>query len=457
MSVYSRPGPAPQPEDEGVIDGNIVAVTPQPRPGDVDPLVAAFAGTAAQPRVAAVRRSLDQALDGWWRNGALPAPALLRDSLLLLEAGNELDEAQRSLLLRGALVYRRGMLTALRYQTDPERTAVILAEAVLEGNPPLRPDELAQLARSDEQGTAWQPALVLALQQDAAHPDPVRRERVAAALAALAGPAPAVDGADPAVQSEPEVVVEEVAPGRGQVWLRVALILLMVGVIGGVFLWQQNAARDMVQVPAGAYVLRTADGTQRTVDLPAFAIDNFETTNAVYRRCVEQNACAWPTTVASATRPHYFLDPSFATYPVINVDWANAARFCTFVGKRLPTVDEWEVAASYAPATHRAYVYPWGDQFVMQAANNRGLGIGDTTAVGAYSPTGDSPLGLSDMAGNVAEWTQSAATDGEAYIVKGGAYRDDAAALRASASVLQPAGEAAPWLGFRCAASAPPP
>ena len=33
---------------------------------------------------------------------------------------DRLDETQRSLLLRGALAYRRGMLTALRYQTDPD-------------------------------------------------------------------------------------------------------------------------------------------------------------------------------------------------------------------------------------------------------------------------------------------------------------------------------------------------
>jgi hypothetical protein len=87
-----------------------------------DPMVAAFTGPQAAPRIDAVRRNLDLALDGWWRSGALPAPALLRDGLLLLEAGNPLDEAQRSLLLRAALAHRRGVLTALRYQTDPERT-----------------------------------------------------------------------------------------------------------------------------------------------------------------------------------------------------------------------------------------------------------------------------------------------------------------------------------------------
>lgn len=462
MSEFSRPVPTP-PAKDAVVDGEVVAPAPAPRTGD--PMVAAFSGPQAQPRVDAVRRGLDRALDDWWRNGALPAPGLLRDGLLLLEAGHRLDEAQRSLLLRGALAYRRGMLTALRYQTDPERTAVILAEAVLEGEQPLRPDELAQLARGDDLSADWRPALTLSLQQDAAHPDPVRQTRVAAALAVLAEPAQngalAPTSAQTAALASAATLAaeidEEAAPQPARPWLRFALILLMLGVIAGVFFWQQRAARDMVLVPAGVYALRAVDDTPQTVELAAFAIDNFEATNAAYRRCVEQNVCAWPSSTASATRPHYFLNPAFANYPVVNVDWANAARFCAFVGKRLPTADEWEVAASYAPATDRAYRYPWGDQFLVQAANSGALGLGDTTATGAYHPTGDSPFGPSDMAGNVAEWTATAeAGEGAsagAIVVKGGSYRDDAALLQPSASITVTAEHAATWLGFRCAAS----
>jgi formylglycine-generating enzyme required for sulfatase activity len=458
MSEFSRPSPTP-PAKDAVVDGEYAAAPPS-RSGD--PMVAAFTGPQAAPRIDAVRRNLDLALDGWWRSGALPAPALLRDGLLLLEAGNPLDEAQRSLLLRAALTHRRGVLTALRYQTDPERTAVILAEAVAEGESPLRADELALLAQRDAQSADWQPPLLLALQQDAAHPDPARQSRIAAALAALDGAAGRA-GQQPLATIAPgaEEVSEESAPVSPRPWLRFAPVLLLLGVIAGIFWWQQQSARDMVQIPAGVYVLaRGVDDPPQTVELAAFAIDAFEVTNAAYRRCVEQNACAWPTATASATRDFYFLNPAFADYPVVFVDWANAARFCAFVGKRLPTAAEWEVGASYAPATARAYRYPWGDTFLVQAANSGALGLGDTTLVGAYRPTGDSPFGLSDMAGNVAEWTASPAEDGagaNAILVKGGSFRDDAGALQANARAVQPADVAAAWLGFRCASGATQP
>jgi hypothetical protein len=314
MSAFSRPIPTP-PANDAVVDGEYAAA-PTSRSGD--PMVAAFTGPQAQPRFDAARRSLDLALDGWWRSGALPAPALLRDGLLLLEAGNPLDEAQRSLLLRAALTYRRGVLTALRYQTDPERTAVILAEAVAEGESPLRADELAQLVQRDAQSADWQPPLVLALQQDAAHPDPARQSRIAAALAALAATAGYAAGQQSLTAISPgaEEVSEGTAPAPPRPWLRFAPVLLLLGVIAGIYWWQQQNARDMVQIPAGVYVLaRGGADPPQTVELGAFAIDAFEVTNAAYRRCVEQNACAWPAATASATPRLLFPQPRLCRLP----------------------------------------------------------------------------------------------------------------------------------------------
>lgn len=455
MSAFSRPS---QPAHT---TGN----PQQSAPPVADPLLAAYTGPAAQPRIDAVRRSLDRSLDEWWRRGALPAPPLLRDGLLLLEAGNSLDEAQRSLLLRAALAHRRGLLTALRHQTDPERTAVILAEAVMAGAPPLPPAELAQLAHRDGQGDEWQPPLILALQQDAAHPDPAVRARVTAALAALTQPATGQVDSGARPEEADDFAVVTATPGAeessaGRPWLRFALLLTLLAAAAGVLFWQQRAPADMVRVPAGVYPLHRGAGAAETVELAAFAIDAFEVTNRAYRECVEQQRCAWPAATASATRQHYFLDPAFADYPVVQVDWASAADFCAFVGKRLPSAAEWEVAATYAPATSRAYRYPWGDQFLVQAANSAALGLGDTTAAGAYRPTGDSPLGLADMAGNVAEWTATAAStggeNGGEYTVKGGSFLDPAPLLLPAAVVTAPASRAADWLGFRCAASSAP-
>ena len=52
--------------------------------------------------------------------------------------------------------------------------------------------------------------------------------------------------------------------------------------------------------------------------------------------------------------------------------------------------------------------FPWGDEFDKNKCNTSESGIGNTTPVGRYSPRGDSPYGLADMAGNVWERTSSA-------------------------------------------------
>ena len=48
----------------------------------------------------------------------------------MLNAGHELDDSYRALLLRAALYRRHGILTALMHQVDAERTAVIVHDAV---------------------------------------------------------------------------------------------------------------------------------------------------------------------------------------------------------------------------------------------------------------------------------------------------------------------------------------
>jgi iron(II)-dependent oxidoreductase len=412
----------------------------------------------ADARTVAVRRALNHALDEWWRRGVLPSNDLLRDGLLVLQAGHDLDESQRTLLLRTALARRRGVLTALRHQTDPERTAVVLEEAILSPTQPLSAEELRKLQQGDEHSVEWAPVLTGLLRRTM-DTDPMRRNLAAPALAALTNTPPSASVVLPQAATAPAPWIEGEASGRREVaWLRAALVVALLTIAALLLLWWQRSQSpaDMVDVPAGQYLVSTwPEGEPTLVELTAFRIDRFEATVAHYRVCYERGACPWPASPASATRPNYLLDQAFADFPMINIDYDSADRFCRFMGKRLPTAAEWETAAAFAPASGRMFRFPWGDEFAVQFANSAATGVGDTMQVGSFRPAGDSSLGVSDMAGNVAEWTATVVQEEQPKVlVKGGSFIDDADALRASTAIAVPPRTAAPWLGVRCAVDA---
>ncbi len=439
--------------------GDDTVIFQRPRT-DAPPSVAsspAAAAPKADARTVAVQRALNHALDEWWRRGVLPSNELLRDGLYVLQAGHDLDESQRTLLLRTALVRRRGVLTALRHQTDPERTAVVLEEAILSPTQPLSIDELTRLQQGDEQSATWTPFLAELLRHTA-ETDRLRRDLALPALAALTNtPVAAVDAVPSPAAPLPWIEGEASTPGSVK-WLRGALLVLLLTIAAVLLLWWQRAQApaNMIDVPAGRYwVTSWPEGEPTPVDLAAFRIDRFEATVAQYRVCYERGQCLWPASPASATRPNYLLDPAFADFPMIRIDFDDADRFCRFMGKRLPTAAEWEVAAAFAPASGRMFRFPWGDEFAVQFANSAATGVGDTMQIGSFRPAGDSSLGVSDMAGNVAEWTATVVQEDEPLaLVRGGSFADDADALRTTAAMTMPLRTVAPWLGVRCAVDA---
>jgi len=108
----------------------------------------------------------------------------------------------------------------------------------------------------------------------------------------------------------------------------------------------------------------------------------------------------WSRVGFGRTRP---LDPN---RPVIHVSWFEADAYARWAGKRLPTEQEWEKAASWDPARGEARTYPWGEGVPTAELANLDQVLLEPMPVGTY-PRGRSFFGCHQMLGDVFEWTAS--------------------------------------------------
>ena len=128
------------------------------------------------------------------------------------------------------------------------------------------------------------------------------------------------------------------------------------------------------------------------------------------------------------------------------MSWHEAVAYCEWARTTLPTEEQWELAARGPEGRE----YPWGGlEPSPEHANYRDTGIRRApTPVGLF-PAGNTPDGISDMAGNVWEWTRSI-YEKERRGVRGGSFLYFAGSLRAASRLRDGAGYRDLSIGFRC-------
>lgn len=169
---------------------------------------------------------------------------------------------------------------------------------------------------------------------------------------------------------------------------------------------------EMTVVRGGTFYRGSANGgrdemPRHAVSLSSFAIDIHPVTNDQFVRFLEamggekdhnnNDIIRLRESRIKRLGGKLNIESGYSRHPVVGVTWYGAVAYAKWVGKRLPTEAEWEVAAE---AGFEDCLYPTGKNIERTQAN---FFSSDTTAVMSYPSNG---YGLYDMAGNVYEWCQ---------------------------------------------------
>ncbi|MCK5806171.1 MAG: SUMF1/EgtB/PvdO family nonheme iron enzyme [Lentisphaeria bacterium] len=225
----------------------------------------------------------------------------------------------------------------------------------------------------------------------------------------------------------------ETGGGLGR-WL-VATVLVFAAGVGGFVYWGRHHvpkedSAEMVVVPTCKLTYGDWDGSvtvrllrqyglksgsalktmlkepPRRVQLRTFYMDKYETICAEYAEflaAVEKEGHRWCHPDMPKGKSHKpsgwsQRDVVDTKFPVVGVDWFDAYAYAKWVGKRLPTGDEWQAAARGVSGR----VYPWGDVY---AEKNYYGPAGLARGVCAVRKWPQSVPGAPvAMGGNVSEW-----------------------------------------------------
>ena len=233
---------------------------------------------------------------------------------------------------------------------------------------------------------------------------------------------------------------------------------------------------EMVIIKGGTFWRGSDDGSRdempgHKITLSSFAIDAHPVTNEQFVRFLEVMGAAKDSnhndiirlkdSRINSSAGKFNIESGYLKHPVVGVTWYGAVAYAKWVGKRLPTEAEWEIAARGGIENA---LYPSGEDIEKSQAN---FFSSDTLAVMSYAPNG---YGLYDMAGNVYEWCQDwygynyyetsvqepinpkGPRQGEYRVLRGGCWKSLKDDLRCSRRHRNNPGTVNGTYGFRCAA-----
>jgi formylglycine-generating enzyme required for sulfatase activity len=232
---------------------------------------------------------------------------------------------------------------------------------------------------------------------------------------------------------------------------------------------------EMVAIPGGYYFRGSNCGCRdemprHKVQLAAFALDIHPVTNEQYvlfldttggeKDSQNHDIIKLKDSRIKKSGGRFLIEPGYQKHPVVGVTWYGAMAYAAWIGKRLPTEAEWEVACC---GDLENPIYFTGESIEKTEAN---FFSSDTTAVMSYPPNG---LGLYDMAGNVYEWCYDwyeysymevsaqepdfpkGPLQGVYRVLRGGCWKSLKEDLRCSKRHRNNPGTANGTYGFRCA------
>jgi len=181
--------------------------------------------------------------------------------------------------------------------------------------------------------------------------------------------------------------------------------------------WEMNHRKLiwLIWIPPKKLAIQEAEkpiGQKIEVARKGFWIGKYEVSVEQYKRYCVSSGISPPTNM-------YYRD----NQPMRNVSWDDAIKFCTWIGCRLPTESEWEIAARGGTNYKN---FPWGNEFNPIHCN---VNTNDVTEIGTWTQNG---YGLFNIMGNVKEWSHDWYSEGKATqseaklyrVIKGSSFRD---------------------------------